>query len=76
MSDKEELRDILNEIGKHAVRLHDLMKEGTAIDITFVKEEKLLIPNQPSKVSHLLLVKPVVYAEVKLKPKLADGNTN
>jgi hypothetical protein len=73
---KEEFQDILNEIGKHAAKLHSLMKPGTTINITFIEDKNILIPNQSPKLSHLLIVKPEVYAEVKLTPKAIDGNSN
>lgn len=75
MSNKtEELKGIMNEIGKHAVRLHQLMKEGTIIDIVFPEEAPILIPNQPPKLKHLLIIKPEVYASIQLTP--IKGNTN
>lgn len=68
---KEELQSIMNEIGKHAVRLHSLMNEGIVIDITFPEEAPIVIPNQPPKLNHLLLIKPTVYAFVELKPSIS-----
>jgi hypothetical protein len=73
---KAEIQAILNDISVHAAKLHDLMKVGTTIDIVFILEDKILLPNQPPKLSHLLLVKPEVFAEVKLTPKLTNGDLN
>lgn len=69
MDKEEKMQQVINEISKHALGIHNLMTPGTTVTISITEPRTIIVPNDtPAEKKYLIISRPTIMMSLDVKP--------